>query len=166
LVQETIVRALLDYVRLVERGKEHLAYATPLARYAVAQVRHGRRVGSRMNGCDISSEYCQGQKDLRLESLDKFDEKSGEWQEVLVEDRRSKSTPAEIAAARIDFAEWLKLLPQRSRFLAQRLATGETTSSAAQWLGVSRGRISQLRRSLEQSWARFCDEPAPALARG
>jgi DNA-directed RNA polymerase specialized sigma24 family protein len=52
-IQEVTARALLEFVRLVERGKQHLAYAGPLARYAVAQVRQGRRVGSRLNNRDV-----------------------------------------------------------------------------------------------------------------
>src|SRR6185436_56192 len=108
LVQETIARALLDYLRLVERGKEQIARAGPLARYAVAQVRRGRRVGGRLNIDDVSSDYCRQHKDVSLESLDRRDEISGGWQEILVANRHS--TPAEIAAVRIDMYQWLETL--------------------------------------------------------
>jgi hypothetical protein len=160
LVQETIARALMDYLRLVHRGKEHLACATPLARFAVAQVRAGRRVGARLNGRDVGSEYCQLRHGVRRQSLDSDDETSGSWREALVEDRHS--TPAELAAIKIDFANWLTSLPRRSRRLAERLAMGETTSGAASLFGISRGRVSQLRRELCRAWYAFQGETVPA----
>lgn len=156
LVQETIVRALHDYVRLVERGKEHLAFAGPLARFAAAQVRQGRRVGGKLNIRDVSSEYCRTRKGVFLKSLDRADNASGRWQEALVEDRGS--TPAEIAAARIDVCEWLKTLSRRSCRLAERLAMGETTSGAARIFGISAARVSQLRRELQDAWEAFQGE--------
>ena len=162
LVQETIVRALLDYGRLVERGKEHVAYAAPLARYAVAQVRQGRRVGSRMNCCDVTSEYCRGQRGLSLESLDQREEATGGWQEIVVEDRHSG--PDEIAATRLDFREWLSSLTKRNRRLAEKLATGESTVGAARSFGISSGRVSQLRRELHDAWRVFQGETVAALA--
>ena len=47
LVQEVIANCLVAYARLVELGREDLAYPTPLARYAVAQSRSG--AGSEAN---------------------------------------------------------------------------------------------------------------------
>jgi hypothetical protein len=157
-VQEVIVRACLDYGRLVQRGKEHVACAGPLARYAIAQIHNGRRVGSRRNVRDVMSEYCRWQKGISLQSLDDHDVVSGAWQEILIEDRHSGA--AEIASLRIDIAEWLKTLPARTRHLAERLALGETTSGAARRLGVSRGRISQLRNELRRGWYAFQGELA------
>ena len=156
MVQESIARSMIDYLRLVERGKEHLAYATPLAQFAVLQVRRGRRVGSPMNSRDLSSEYRHGKNGVSLESLDKFDKKSGGWQQVLVEDRHS--TPADIAAARIDIGEWLATLPQRNRHIAHSLAIGECTSCVAKTFALSPGRVAQLRRTFEESWTAFQNE--------
>lgn len=160
-VQEVIARALLEYLRLIERGKESVAFAGPLARYAVAQVRQGRRVGGQLNVRDVSSEYCRVRKGVTLESLDRCEDATGRWQEVVVEDRHS--TPAEIAAVRIDVGQWLETLPQRSRRLAERLATGETTSGAARMFGISSARVSQLRRELHRAWNTFQGEPASTL---
>jgi hypothetical protein len=44
LIQESVANCLVAYVRLVERGKEDLAYPTVLAMFAVKQIRDGRRV--------------------------------------------------------------------------------------------------------------------------
>ena len=48
-VQNVIANALVAYRRLVELDKAALAYPTVLARYGVAHVRSGRRVGARLN---------------------------------------------------------------------------------------------------------------------
>jgi hypothetical protein len=47
----------------------------------------------------------------------------------VVEDRNAG--PAEVAATRIDFSDWLATLPERNRRIAETLATGECTSSVA-----------------------------------
>ena len=54
-VQEAVANACVAYARLFERGRESLAFATVLARYAVSQVRAGRQVGGRLNIRDVSS---------------------------------------------------------------------------------------------------------------
>jgi hypothetical protein len=160
-VQEVIARSLIQFLRLLELGKEHLIFAGPLARYAVSQVRGGRRVGGKLNIRDVSSQYCRARKGISLDSLQRFDDASDRWQEVLVEDRRA--TPADIAAIRIDVREWLQTLPRRSRRLAERLATGESTSGAAKTFGISRSRVSQLRRELHRAWNTFQGETSLAL---
>jgi hypothetical protein len=57
--------------------------------------------------------------------------------------------------ARIDFGDWLAGLPRRQRRIAELLATSESTSEAAETFRVSRGRVSQIRRELEDSWDAF-----------
>src|SRR5436190_24279686 len=61
-VQGCVANACMAYARLVERGKESLAFATVLARYAIAQVRTGRRVGGHLNVKDVTSTYAQCRK--------------------------------------------------------------------------------------------------------
>ena len=113
LIEEVIANCYVAFARLVERGKQDVAFPTALARYALAQVRTGRRVGSRLRIRDVLSHYAQFQKRFTVERLDYYDEEEECWQEVVVEDKRA--TPAEIAACRIDFASWLRLLPSRHR---------------------------------------------------
>ena len=43
-IQEAVANAFAAYKRLVERHKLHVIAGLPLARYAVAQIRTGRRV--------------------------------------------------------------------------------------------------------------------------
>jgi hypothetical protein len=160
MVQEVIANALLAYWRLVERGREHLACPSALARFAIAQVRHGRQVGSRLNVRDVSSRYAQQRKGFHVERLDQFNEEENCWQEIIVEDK--KSTPADIAIIRIDFADWLGNMPSLRRKIAQCLATGESTFAAAKRFAVSPSRISQLRREFQASWDAFHSEPVAA----
>ena len=158
LIAEVIANCWAAFVRLVERGLIDVVYPTPLASYAIKQVRDGRRVGAKLNVRDVSSDYAQRLKRFTVQRLDVFDERKGEWREVLIEDRHAG--PAETAAARIDIADWLASLPRRKRRIAATLATGETTKRTARKFHVSPGRISQTRRELQAAWQEFQDEPA------
>jgi hypothetical protein len=159
-VQEVVANALRAYVRLVELKKAAIAYPTVLARFGVAQVKEGRKVGSRLNVRDISSEYSQRHKGFHVERLDHRDDEENAWQEILLEDKNAG--PAEIAATRIDFAAWLKELPARARRITKLLATGEKTNIVAEKFRVSAGRISQLRKELAHSWKAFQGEAEAA----
>jgi hypothetical protein len=155
-IAECAANALVAYVRLYQAGKVGLAYPTVLARYAVAQVNDGRKVGNRMNVQDVSSEYCQRRKGIVVERLDKFDQLENAWQEIVVEDRHAG--PAEVAATRLDFAAYLRVLPGRLRKIAKVLATGETTTATARRFNLCPGRISQIRKELFRAWQRFQGE--------
>ena len=155
-VQEVVCNALRAYVRLVQLDKVDLAYPTVLARYGVAQVRDGRKVGGHLNVHDVSSQYAQQQKGFHVERLDQYDRNEDAWLEVFIEDK--KSGPADVAVTKIDFTEWLKSLPSRTRRIAKVLATGEKTSIVAEKFDVSAGRISQMRKELAQAWKKFQGE--------
>ena len=157
LIEEVVANSYVAFARLVERGQADRALATPLARYAIAHVRVGRRVGSRLRIGDALSTYAQFRKQFSVERLDHFSDEKGCWGEILVEDKRA--TPADVAAWRIDFAEWLRRLTARLRKIALALAVGETTSAAARMFGVSPARISQIRELLKRSWEAFQGEP-------
>ena len=146
----------------MELGKEHLARPSPLAKFAVAQARVGRRVGSSLNVRDPMSPYCQWRKGLYVSRLDNFDDEENGWREIVLEDKHAG--PAEIACCRIDFANWLRLLPAQRRKIALALATGETTREAALRFGLSAGRISQLRQWFKQTWEAFQGESDAAFS--
>jgi hypothetical protein len=94
-VAEVVAASYVMFLGLVQRGRESLAYPSVLALYGIKRFKIGRMTATPMNVKDISSTYCQLQKDVTVERLDRFGREEG-WQEVLVEDRRSG--PAEIAA--------------------------------------------------------------------
>jgi hypothetical protein len=167
LIDEAVIDAFVAFMRLAELGKLAVALPTPLADYAVKRTLAGRRVGCQLNRDDVSSFYGQRSHRIRLLRLDRFDGAENCWKEVVVEDR--SAGPDEIAAARIDLAEWFRRLPRRNRKIAQRLALGDRTRDVAKRFGLSRGRISQLRREFEDSWNEFQGEaaepqPVPAAA--
>ena len=159
-IAEVVANAYVAFMRLVRRGRLDIVYPTPLAKFAVRQVRAGRRVGSRTNVQDVSSPSCQRVKGVTLERLERRDEARGRWRQVLIEDKRS--TPADIAAWRLDFAAWLRSLSRKKRRVAKTLATGETTGAAARKHRLSPGRISQIRHELHEAWRAFQGEAVPA----
>jgi hypothetical protein len=161
-VQEAICNACLAYARLARQGRPQVATAGSLARFAVAQYWAGRRVGSPLNVKDVTSAYCQAHSDVRMESLSTQDPHSGDWREILIEDRRI--TPADLAASRIDYPAFLASLTPRHRRIAQVLATGETTKRAAKRFRVSSARISQLRQWFKSAWEQFHAPKREALA--
>jgi hypothetical protein len=159
-VQEAIANALVAYVRLYELGKTDVAYATPLATYAVKQVCDGRQVGCPLNSHDVLSLYAQRRQGFTVSRLDRPSEANDSWKEILVED--PNCTPAELAASRIDFDSWIRRLPRHKRRIASTLAKGETISEAARKFKVTPGRVSQVRRELAESWNEFQGEAAIA----
>ena len=162
-VQCVITSALAAYVRLVQLGKADIAYAVPLATYAIRHYRGGRHLGSRLNVRDISSLYAQKAKSIHLERLDRYDSTEDQWQEILVEDRHAG--PFDIVRTKLDFTAWLRSLPIKLRRIARTLANGERTRDVARKFSLSPGRISQIRSELLDSWRRFVgDAESPAAA--
>lgn len=152
-VQEVIANAFVAFARLVQLGKADLAYPTVLARYGVAQLRHGRRVGNRWRIGEVLSDHAQRKKGFFVNRLDRFERESGEWRETIVEDSRTP-VPDQVAF-RIDFPAWLNSQTKRNRRIVEALAIGDTTGEVARRFKVSSGRISQLRRRFHESWREF-----------
>jgi hypothetical protein len=155
-IAEAVVHSLLSYSRLHERGVAESATASTLAWYAALQVKRGRPAGSRMNSKEPLSRYAQLSNQIEIVQL------HGKWIDAMVEDKRA-SVPDQVAA-KIDVAAWFATLSPRMKRIARDLAQGFTTSEVATKHGVTAGRISQLRRKLEASWAAFQQEAAPTLA--
>lgn len=154
-IQAVMANSALAYRRLVELGTPELGYTTPLAQFAVRQYRAGRTVGSRMNCRDVASIACQRRHGFNVQA-------HGDWKQTVTEDRRT--TPAELAALRLDFADWLATLSPRDRRVAKALAIGERTTTVARLFKMTAGRVSQLRRELYVSWQRFFGEPVASIA--
>jgi hypothetical protein len=75
----------------------------------------------------------------------------------MVEDTR---TPVpDQASFRIDFPAWLSGLGSRRRAVAESLAASYSTAEVAQEHGISPGRVSQLRRELQEAWEQFHGQP-------
>ena len=102
---------------------------------------------------DVSCPHAQKQLGVHLDRLDRYHYRRNRWRQILVEDRRAG--PAETAASRIDFADWLRRLPDTLRGVAELLGAGETTGTTARQFKLSAGRVSQMRRELKNRWEEF-----------
>jgi len=153
LVAETVATTYCAFASLARQGRLALAYPTPLANYAIRRVCSGRKAAGQMNCNDLLSHYARRINGLSVARIDRLDEETGRWSQILVEDRHAG--PAETAAARIDVAAWLRTLSERNRKIAKALAIGETTGKVAARFGLSCGRISQLREFFRRHWQRF-----------
>jgi DNA-directed RNA polymerase specialized sigma24 family protein len=163
-IQDAICNACLAFARLVDQGRAEAATWSSLARYAVAQVRDGRRVGTSLNIKDVCSQHCQQRKGIAVTNLSRWDDQNEEWKEMIVEDPHS--TPADVAAFRIDFREWLKTLNPRNRKVVLKLSEGESPQVVARLFKISAARVSQLRRELSEAWYEFQGEWKGLVADG
>ena len=77
LVQEAVANAYVAFARLVERGKEGTAFATPLANYAIRRVLAVRLAGSGLSAGDVLSCALRLGSGIVVESLDTFDDEQG-----------------------------------------------------------------------------------------
>ena len=156
LIAEVIANAFCAFVALVSRGNANIAYATPLANFAIRQVIAGRRVGTKTNCRDVTSVLAQRSGGFSLRALPSESAAPNVWCEILADDTL---TPVpDQAAFRMDFPAWLRIQNRRNRELARFLAVGNTATEAAQRFGVSIPRISQLRSELQASWEEFQGE--------
>jgi DNA-binding NarL/FixJ family response regulator len=109
-----------------------------------------------MNGKDPLSRYAQIGNGIQVER------QPSNWIDAMVEDKRA--AVADQVAAKMDVGAWFATLTKRTRQIARDLAFGCSTSEVAKKYGVTAGRISQLRRVLEESWRAFQHDAAPAIA--
>jgi hypothetical protein len=150
---------------LAAQGKLHHASASTLATYAVKQARSGRHVGGHQDAArDAMSPKCQRRHGVQVFSYQqhRLPPRGGVgnlgWQQLVIADR--KDPIPDTAAFRIDFAEFLHTLTRRDRRIIAALIRGERTMDVADRFGITPGRVSQLRRIYEQSWAQFQGMPA------
>ena len=156
LVQEVVANAYCAFAALVSRGKANLAYATPLANYAIRQVLAGRRVSTKLNSNDVSSVGAQRRLGFTLQNIPSNGTESVSWSEILADD--SLTPVPDQVAFRLDFPAWLRIQNRRKRELARFLAVGNTATEAARRFRVSVARVSQLRSELRESWREFQGE--------
>jgi len=148
---------------LIKRGKDPLAVGVHgIASNAIRYVRNGRKLGCGTPGrgaMDVYHRKAQARCGFMLVSLDSFEEMptepfgKGGWRDWLAEAKTC--TPADLAASRIDLAGWLSRLPERKRRFFEMLAQGHDGIVVARRLGLSPGRVSQVRAELKASWREF-----------
>jgi hypothetical protein len=70
----------------------------------------------------------------------------------------------DLAAFSIDFDCWFEKFSRRDRSIISALIAGDHPSAVADRFGITRGRVSQLRRKYEREWMAFQGEAAEAAA--
>ena len=156
LQSEVVGHCWKSFIRLFELGRHEDVSPMSLARFAIRAVRSGRRMGASLNINDVSSTYCQRRLGIRTTPFCMIDQNGEKWAESLIADERAR--PDQLVMARIDFSEWLQTLKPLHRKVAEHLSLGESTHSTARIFNLTPGRISQIRRLLEQSWLSFQTE--------
>jgi len=152
-IEEAVVHCLVSYARLHEGGRADSVTPFNLAWYATLQVKSGRPATGRLTGKEPLSRYAQIGSGIQVDQIN--------WIDMLIEDKRA-SVPDQVAA-KMDVSAWFSTLANRMQQIAQDLAYGDTTSEVAAKHGVTAGRISQLRRTLEESWRTFQQEASPEI---
>ena len=156
LIQDALVQCLLSYMRLFQKGRAASVSPSSLVWYAARQVKSGRQAGCRLNCREPLSHYARLHHGIRLERLHTYNCKDESWINDVLEDKRA-SVPDQVAA-RLDFRAWFGTLPKRTARIARDLALGCSTAELASKYRLSPGRISQMRRSLANSWREFQHE--------
>ena len=168
-IAEVVALCWLWFLRLVERGKDPLAFPVVLASYAARQVRCGRRLCGQEKGQDVLSGLAQRRHGFHVEPLpysaasyDRLGAVGGQRRqdalEELLHDNGQTPVPEQVCF-RLDFPAWRRTHARRIRRLMDGMMLGENTGELARKFGLSPGRISQLRRDLHNDWRRFCGEP-------
>jgi hypothetical protein len=150
-IAEGVAHSLFAYRRLNEQDRTEVATSSTLAWYSSRQVMRGRPAAGRMNGREPLSRHGQLTNRIKIERL------PSKWIDAIVLDKRA-AIP-DVIAAKMDVGAWFATLTQRMRQIANDLAFGCSTSEVAKKYGVTAGRISQLRRTLKESWATFQQDP-------
>ena len=65
---------------------------------------------------------------------------------------------------KLDFSDWLASLERRDRKIAESLAVGNRTADVSKKFNGSAGRISQLRKEVAASWAKFVGDDGDGAA--
>ena len=160
-VEDVVADTTKEFSKLASKGRAQFWLIAPVARYAVRRRTAGRRVGTASNKRDALSPVPRGE--AHVVSLDVMEASAPDaWRAAVADSKRTD--PAEAACFRVDFEEWLSSLPDRHRTVALAFIGGDTAGELSQKLGVSPGRVSQLRAELRASWLAYQGEVAAALA--
>jgi hypothetical protein len=160
---EAVALAWRCYVALLRRGKEPDTFVTTIARRAAQGALAGRRVCGAERVRDALSPLARLRGRVRVDRLgDRVPDRRRRPGEVIARELAAADPRVRVpdqAAFRVDFPRFRGGLTPGTRACLDLLAAGWGTGEAAARLGVSPGRVSQLRRELAEKWAAFHDEP-------
>ncbi len=160
---EAVAAAFCIYMSAHRRGRVHRINPFMLARFAVQQVRTGRRVGgTRDSSRDALSWRAQRRHGFEVHRVGlarecTFDclspKQDPVWRLMLLEDRQ---TPvAEQVQFRIDWSSFLSAQTDRTRRIAAMLAEGHRRVDVAEHFGMTGSAVTQRGHRLRRDWERF-----------
>ena len=117
-----------------------------MARYAIAQYRDDRCVGTPQRSRDLFASRAKKRGGCTIRSLGIPDGPSDEWAECLIDNRRTP-VPDQVSF-RLDFPRWLATQTTPNRRIVKRLSLRFSTAEVARKFRMSTSRVSQLRRQL------------------
>ncbi|MCA1685837.1 MAG: hypothetical protein LC745_07575 [Planctomycetia bacterium] len=160
---EALAAAWSSWAGMIARGKDPVAAGVHgIAGNAIRYVKNRRKIGNTNCGrgaMDVYNRKAQKLRGFTVVSLDAGAEFSpepssrGAWRDWLAGDDRV--TPADEACFRLDFEAWMAIQPFRKRQVAELLAQGHGGVEVAEALGLTPGRVSQIRTDLRADWAAF-----------
>ena len=159
-IAEAVALAWKWFAELEQRGRDAAKFISAIAAFAVLAVKCGRRVAGMERAKDAMNDLAQRRHGFAVEKLPDVCSGQDQLTEALADN--TVTPPPDAAAFRVDFPRWLETLSLRDRRLAERLMLGERAHETADRFGLSRARVSQVRRELSQDWARFHGEAVAA----
>lgn len=150
------------FVRAAALGKDPTSFVGPMATFAARKVRCGGTVCGQQPTKDVMSLTARIKHGVVVERLTASgdghescrpagrQQRHGAYRDALAE---NTVTPVlDQVIFRIDWPEFLITLPPRDRKMVEFLALGHSNRAAAEAFGISRGRVSQLRRGWREQW--------------
>ena len=165
---ESVALAWKWFLRLDELGKDVNQFPMVFIYLVVKGVRSGRRLAGQERLRDILSKMAQVRNDFWVESLSESSEPvmetmagpQGSMRRVVKESLQANthtSIPEQVAF-RLDWHQFFRSLPARDRRMVKFLSVGHRPERAALQFGVSRTRVSQLRKKWYRQWRAFRGE--------
>jgi hypothetical protein len=150
---DAVAYAFRSFLRLRRRGADPAGFPAAFARVAARWVAAGRGVGRAYSTRDVMARAAQRRRGFAVHRLDApRPDGRGWWREAAADPR---AAVPDQAALNVDFPAWLAALPPAKRRAARLLVEGNSTGTTAALVGVTPGRISQLRRELAADWHHF-----------
>jgi len=153
---EMLALAWSWFVRLAERGKDATQFASVLATYAARAVRAGRRLCGQEKTKDVLSPLAQQRRGFSVSTLSDGSSLGPNLLDEALQD--NTVTPiVEQVQFRLDFPRWRGSRCDRDRRLIDDLMVGGRAHEMALKYGLSRSRVSELRRQFFEDWINFCE---------
>jgi hypothetical protein len=161
LIAEMVALCWEWFRRLTERGKDPTQFPVHLAILAARRVKCGRKFCGQEKSKEVTSFLAQQRGHFMTVTLPACEADLDRICPLTALTDNTVTSPADQAAFRIDFRDWLETLRPRNRDIALDMAVGHYTTELAHLYAISPGRVSQLRVQLFHSWTRFTDATPP-----